>query len=287
MDFMGEVMKIISSKPEPPTEVERYICEGCGNEVVVVDAPILIGPEKGVIKRMKRGCICWELEQARATKTEHKTGKSTQKAKQLERYDMVNPKVEKATFVSYEPGGNKLLQAALAKSLSYADAFQLDEPSNLVFYGGYGVGKSHLAYAICKVLKAKGHSAIFVSMPKLLTMLRDSYNGHDRSRLHALPGELPSASEADMLRVLSKVDLLVIDDIGAQKSQGRSDGESWANEKLFEIVDGRAGRHTVFTTNLDPNSLRQIVGERNFSRMMDKATLCKLEGEDYRTRHLH
>jgi DNA replication protein DnaC len=235
---------------------------------------------------MKRGCICWELEQAREAKTQHKTGKVGQKAKQLERYDMVNPKVEKASFVSYEPGNNRSLQQALFKAMDYADTFQLDEPSNLLLYGGYGVGKSHLAYSICKVLKAKGYSAVFVSMPKMLTMLKDTYNGHDRSRLHTLPGEFQSVTEADMLGVLSKVDLLVIDDIGAQKASKKDDGETWATEKMFEIIDGRAGRHSVFTTNLELESLRVNVGERNFSRMMDHAQLLKLVSDDYRIRQV-
>src|SRR5699024_452498 len=121
----------------------------------------------------------------------------------------------------------------------------------------------HLSVAVTKELMRKGKSCLFVSLPKLLTKIKNTYSG----------GEV---SEDKLLKMIQDVDLLVLDDVGAEQQT------DWVNSKLFEIMDDRAGKATIYTTNLNSKELRKQIGERNFSRMMDNLQIIPMNGRDYR-----
>lgn len=266
MQPIGKVLLTLMPQLTSGSEVDRYTCEGCGQEVSVIEIPIIGGPNKGKLTRQKRGCLCWEYEQARQAKIEQRKLKIDY---MFERYSTVNPELEGASFENYKRLNPKL-EEAYNKAYKYAASFSLDEPSNLLFSGMYGLGKSHLAYSVCKVVREKGYLAIFISVPKLLTIIRSSFKND------------LNASEAELLEALSTVDFLVLDDLGAERVKKEEHGESWAAEKLFEIIDGRCGRHTLYTTNLSSDELRRKTGERNFSRMMANTEPVRFEGRDYR-----
>ncbi|RUS47541.1 ATP-binding protein [Cohnella sp. AR92] len=270
MQELGDVLKTLMPELTSASEIGRHICEGCGNEVITVEVPIIGGPNKGQIIRQKRGCVCWENEQAREAKQQQQRAKVNY---MVERYSTVNPDLEEATFESYQ-ANNETLRQALELSKEYAETFELDKPRNLLFAGLYGLGKSHLSYAICKRLKERGFIAVFISVPKLLTIIKSTYQRNSEF------------SEAELLDVLSKVDFLALDDIGAEKVRKEEEGDSWATEKLFEIIDGRSGRHTLYTTNLSSEDLGRKVGPRNFSRMMMNTKSFKFEGNDYRINNM-
>ncbi|RJE88598.1 AAA family ATPase [Paenibacillus sp. 1011MAR3C5] len=263
---MGEILKTLMPGLTSASEVGRYICEGCGNETVIIDQPVIGGPDKGKQLQYKRGCVCWDNEQAREAKREQR---AYQVQQMVGKYSTVNPDLEAATFESFM-ASTPNLHRALTAAREYADSFDLSQPMNLLFAGMYGLGKSHLSYSICKELRFKGYIAVFVSVPKLLTVIKSTYQRNS------------DFTEAELLDVLSKVDLLALDDIGAERAKREDDGESWATEKLFEIIDGRSGRHTIYTTNLTSDELPRKVGQRNFSRMMMNTKPVKFEGVDYR-----
>lgn len=267
MQSMGDILRELNPNVTLASEVTgKQTCEGCGNEVLMIQTPIIGGPDKGKLITTKRGCICWENEQARLAKIEQQKSKVKQ---YVEKYSTVNPDLENATFESFDPStGNQV--EALKLAMEYVQQFSLSDPKNLLFAGLYGLGKSHLSYSICKALREKGFVAVFISVPKLLTIIRSSYN------------KSSNVTEGDLLDVLSKVDFLALDDIGAERSKRDEDGESWAAEKIFEIIDGRSGRSTIYTTNLTAEELARKVGERNFSRMMMNTKPFKFEGVDYR-----
>lgn len=52
-------------------EVNKYICEGCGEEVTVKESTVIAGPDKGKPFQRATGCKCWELEQSREAKERH------------------------------------------------------------------------------------------------------------------------------------------------------------------------------------------------------------------------
>ncbi|WCK55402.1 ATP-binding protein [Aneurinibacillus sp. Ricciae_BoGa-3] len=170
-----------------------------------------------------------------------------------------------ATFENYHPV-NSSQEAAKEKCEAYADAFDRENSRNLLMTGPFGVGKSHLAVSIQKRLIAKGYSCIYISTPKLLTKIRSTYN---RDSEH---------SELELLEMIEQVDCLVLDDIGAEN------GTDWTESKVFELVEGRLGKDTVYTTNLGGVQLEKQIGERNMSRLSQDTQWIQVLGDDYRRR---
>lgn len=185
---------------------------------------------------------------------------------------LVNDRLKQASFENYEPI-NKVLSDAKETMKRFVNKFPMEPALSVILIGTYGLGKSHLAYATVKELAKKQKSTLFISVPKLLTKIRASYN------------ENSSKTEEKIMDALETVDCLVLDDIGAEQTKLSANGEvSWLTQKLFEIIDSRIGKHTIFTTNLDYGGLQKHLGPRNFSRLMEGIHVIKMEGEDYRLR---
>ncbi|GED13785.1 ATP-binding protein [Aneurinibacillus migulanus] len=180
---------------------------------------------------------------------------------------LIPKKLLPATFDNYRPG-NKSQVWAKQKCWEYADFFDPEESSNLLMTGPYGVGKSHLAKSIQNRLIENGYTCIYISTPKLLTKIRSTYNRESEY------------SELELLEVIEQVDCLVLDDIGAEN------GTDWTESKVFEVVESRLGKHTIYTTNLSGKQLEKQIGERNMSRLMQDTETLQVIGEDYRRRGL-
>lgn len=120
--------------------------------------------------------------------------------------------------------------------------------------GDVGTGKTSLAMLVSAAALDAGHSVAIYSLPRLLARIRRTYD--------AEPGE---DSYLTFFERLTSVDLLHLDDLGAEK---RSD---WVLEQLYAIVDERysAQRAMVVTTNLDEAELEQQIGARTVSRLVE------------------
>ena len=184
---------------------------------------------------------------------------------------LMNERLAKCTFENYKPETPELERAKYT-TMKYAERFNKDNPVNLMLMGNYGTGKSHLAMSVVKELWKGGKACLFISVPKLFTKLKSTYNKSSKE------------TESELLGYLEKVDLVVLDDVGAEKSKQEDEEFSWAKSKMFEIVDSRIGKHTIFTTNFSPDELLNIYGERNFSRMMESTHIVNMNGENYRLR---
>ncbi len=163
-------------------------------------------------------------------------------------------------------------RAVLEQVRLYVDELpeRLGEGRGLWLTGDVGTGKTTLAMLVSKTAIERGFSAAIYSLPRLLARIRRTYDGD--------AGEL---SYLDFFRRLTSVDLLHIDDLGAEK---RSD---WVLEQLYAIVDERyvTNRAMVVTTNLDNTELEEQIGARTVSRL---AEICgdplPLFGDDQRYR---
>ncbi|WP_337970223.1 ATP-binding protein [Virgibacillus salexigens] len=237
-----------------------YDCEGCGRTVQKKQMQLTGGPNKGEWITVDVGCKCEDIRLADQEKKRAERLKTQKMLKYFNNHSLLNRPLQKATFENYEPTTNQL-QEAKQKAMDYVDNFTGKE--NLLFSGSYGTGKSHLSVSITKELMKKGYTSVFISVPKLLTKIKDTYNND-------------GPTEDELLGIMSRVDLLVIDDIGAEHKT------AWSTPKLFEIFDERSGKATIFTTNLNSEQLTEWVGERNFSRMMEDTKPIKMNGRDYR-----
>ena len=142
---------------------------------------------------------------------------------------------------------------------------QLDSGKGLWIQGNVGTGKTTLAMLVSKAALDAGRSVAIYSLPRLLNLLRESMQS--------------DGGILDLLDRLSAVDLLHIDDLGAENST------DWVLEQLYSIVNARyeAERAIVATTNLMPDELSNRLGARTVSRLVE---ICgnpiPLWGEDKR-----
>jgi DNA replication protein DnaC len=92
-------------------------------------------------------------------------------------------------------------------------------------------------------------------------------------------------TESDVLKPVMEAELLVLDDLGAEKTS------EWVDETLNLIVNTRYSerRLSIFTSNYDisddpsdPDSLQVRVGFRMYSRLHEMCEFLHLDGADYR-----
>jgi DNA replication protein DnaC len=133
--------------------------------------------------------------------------------------------------------------------------------------GGTGTGKTTLAMLASKAALEAGHSVAIYSLPKLLARIRRTYDGE--------PGE---DSYSAFFERLTSVDLLHIDDLGAEK---KSD---WVLEQLYALVNERyeEKRSILITSNFDGVELEEQIGPRIVSRLTEMTEPLPLFGEDNR-----
>jgi DNA replication protein DnaC len=147
---------------------------------------------------------------------------------------------------------------------------RLAEGRGIWLMGDVGTGKTALAMIVSKAAAEAGRSVAIYSLPRLLARIRRTYDA-----------EAGEDSYLDFFNRLTSVDLLHVDDLGAEK---RSD---WVLEQLYAIVDERyqSKRSVVVTTNLDQTELEHQIGPRTVSRLVEiRGDPLPLYGEDLRYR---
>jgi DNA replication protein DnaC len=114
---------------------------------------------------------------------------------------------------------------------------RLDAGRGIWFTGQTGTGKTTLAMLISKAAMEADRTVAIFSLPRLLAMLRETY------------GETARYSLSELIDRLCAVDLLHVDDLGAQQTS------PWVLEQLYTIVNTRYedGRALLLTTNLVGN----------------------------------
>jgi DNA replication protein DnaC len=144
----------------------------------------------------------------------------------------------------------------------------LDSGKGLWIQGDIGTGKTTLAMIVSKASLEADRSVAIYSLPRLLNLLRESMES--------------SAGKLDLIDRLTDVDLLHVDDLGAENTT------EWVLEQLYSIVNARyeAQRAIVATTNLMPDELSERLGARTVSRLVE---ICgdplTLAGDDDRQRY--
>lgn len=132
-----------------------------------------------------------------------------------------------------------LLHKALHAARAYAD-----RPCGwLAFFGPTGTGKSMLSAAIANALAERGQQVSYASVPALLDFLRDGIGDY---------------SVGKRLRALEETPVLVLDDLGAEVRDDRTD------EWIGKILNHRSQYDlpTVISSNAIRNQLEQRIADR-------------------------
>jgi DNA replication protein DnaC len=174
-----------------------------------------------------------------------------------------------ANFTAY----NESLEKAVRDAQAVAEAYPASA-KGLFLEGQPGVGKTHLAVAILRqVVEQTSARGLFYDTRDLLRVIRSTYDPSIRT------------TELDILRPVMQADLLVLDDLGAEKTS------EWVEETMNLIVNTRYNERklTIFTSNYadipddtDPNSLLFRIGHRMRSRLHEMCEFVKMDGADYR-----
>jgi DNA replication protein DnaC len=138
----------------------------------------------------------------------------------------------------------------------YADHLEthLEAGRGMWFYGGQGNGKTSAAISLAKETERRRRTASFAAVPDHLDKLR------------ACLLEYTPDHRTEMVDKLIEVDLLVLDDLGAERST------DFALEQLYLIVDGRLRRKrsTIVTSNLSPDELERALGRYEGRRIVSR-----------------
>ena len=199
--------------------------------------------------------------------------------------------LRRMTFDNFDPRGNSELTPDQIDSLTYTKnivdnwavdpyawlfhdglggtktALAVDPYVWLFLFGPTGVGKTHLAVAAAAERQRRGDEIFFATVPDLLDYLRATF--------------APDSNVAydDLLDRIKTVDLLVLDDMGADRST------PFAEDKLFQIINYRYERRLVtIITSSHHNDDIATFRPRIASRLSDRSVVrvLPIEVPDYR-----
>jgi len=143
----------------------------------------------------------------------------------------------------------------MAKALAYVDYWRSAFKRNigLFLFGDVGTAKSFAAGCIANALLDADVPVLMTNFPTVLARLCGMF-GEDRT---------------DFLASLGDYDLLIIDDLGAERNT------DYAMEQIFSIIDSRyrSGKPLIVTTNLKLAELKHppdLAHARIYDRILER-----------------
>ena len=155
---------------------------------------------------------------------------------------------------------------------SNIEKFVLDGNSLYIYSHNCGNGKT--AWSI-RLLQAYFNAiwykcdlnckALFINVPRFLLSLKDSISNENKYIEHI---------KANIL----SADIVVWDEIGTKAVT------QFEHEHLLSLINARidSNKSQIFTSNLEPIELKEAVGERLYSRVINLSTIIQLKGADKR-----
>lgn len=158
-------------------------------------------------------------------------------------------------------------EKALEIAMSYSTKLieNSENPSIYLINGGTGTGKTLLASALANSVKTK-KTVLFANHGYLIDSIKDKYN---RGSSH---------TEMQMLHAAFNVDLLIVDELGAESSSATD------AELFFKIINHRHSnyRPVVMMSNLDDEPMFEVLGQRITDRIRENGYWRKFTWSSYR-----
>jgi DNA replication protein DnaC len=123
----------------------------------------------------------------------------------------------------------------------------------LIFCGGVGTGKTHLAIGIANAIMTIDKQPVFISVIKAIRKIKETYS-RDIAQ-----------TEDEAIKSFIDPDLLILDEVGVQF------GSETEKMYLFEIINGRYERlkPTIIISNLGLKDLENFIGSRVMDRLRE------------------
>lgn len=162
---------------------------------------------------------------------------------------MMDDTFRTACFANYQirNGNERHLKVAKKYCIEFSKMYERNQ--GLLFWGMVGTGKSYTAACIANYLLEANTSVVMTSFVRILQEMQ----GFDRER------------EETFTNKLNSVKLLIIDDLGAERST------DYALEKVYGIIDNRyrAKKPLILTTNLTLQQMQDATDIR-YARIYDR-----------------
>lgn len=209
--------------------------------------------------------ICFELqlkkeqeEERERIAAEYKKAKIAAEQRQLEEKTgaaRIPKRFQNKTFADYI-AETPQQQRALEDCRDYAHNFpdNLAAGRCLILSGNVGTGKTHLAAAIAGyIVRETEYTAVFRSLHSILQAIKSTYSND------------AEFTEAEVLKLFTDPDLLIIDEVGATKSS------EFELATIFAIINTRYENNlpTVVITNLEAAELKNAIGDRCTDRLRE------------------
>ena len=180
---------------------------------------------------------------------------------------MMDKTFQTATFDNFRKNSGNEKHLSIAQNYCKEFKKMYENNQGLLFYGAVGTGKSYTAACIANYLLEHNTSVVMTSFVRILKEMQ----GFDREREEAFTNHLNS------------VRLLIIDDLGAERST------DYALEKVYGIIDDRyrAKKPLILTTNLTLNQMQtasDIRYERIYDRVFEMCYPLEFKGVSWRKR---
>lgn len=154
---------------------------------------------------------------------------------------------------------------------AYAENFTPEKSGSMVFFGGTGLGKTHLSSAIARTVIEKGCDVFYTTAVSCL-------GDFEYQRF----GNSTSGDESGDTSKYFDCDLLIIDDMGTEVNN------QFTTSVIYNIINTRLSRRlaTIISTNLTQDEFRRRYWDRITSRVLGEYTVLPFVGTDIRAQKL-
>ena len=166
------------------------------------------------------------------------------------------------TFAN-DNGQNPLMDKARAYVENWKEAYK--DNTGLLLFGDVGTGKSFFAGCIANALLDRDVPVLMTNFPTILNRLTGMF----------------SEDRADFIASFDEYDLLIIDDLGVERST------EYAMEQMFFVIDSRyrSRRPMIITTNLKLAELKNppdLAHARIYDRILERCAPILFAGKNFR-----
>ena len=166
------------------------------------------------------------------------------------------------TFAN-DNGQNPLMDKARAYVENWKEAYKSN--IGLLLFGDVGTGKSFFAGCIANALLDRDVPVLMTNFPTILNRLTGMF----------------SEDRADFIASFDEYDLLIIDDLGVERST------EYAMEQMFFVIDSRyrSRRPMIITTNLKLAELKNppdLAHARIYDRILERCAPILFDGKNFR-----
>ena len=174
-------------------------------------------------------------------------------------------------FVARKPRHKEILAAMRDFVRRYCSNGPDAPIKGLLLMGREGTGKTHVAISVLKSLVSNGYSGLYWNVPELFLELRRMMNDKEAE-----------GTEADLFDEARAADLLVLDDLGAEKTS------EYVTDRIYVIINSRYEdeKATIITTNRNLDELRSQLGPRITSRICEMCVPIEFPEGDFRLMNL-